>query len=540
MIRPSVVWLTACSLALPVVALPVTAQDPPPAEYTDLPPRYSANQLDNLVGPVALYPDALLAQVLVASTFPDQIEEAARFVRANGTDGIDDQAWDVSVKAVAHYASALNMMADKADWTATLGVAYANQSSEVMTAVQRMRAMAAQHGNLVSTPQQEVVQQGNTYIIAPAQPRVVYVPVYDPIVVYTRPVFNLGFSSRFWSFGVGFPIGGWLSYDCDWGFNRVYYNGWNSAFYGYGGGWRARSRPFVQITNVYVSPRYRNVYVNRNVYRRPINYRNVDRYAGVHRDTYFDGRRDGNRDGNRNGYRDGNRDGYGDGNRDGRGTGRADAGRNDDGYTGRTAQPRGERDAATPEGYRDGNRGARSTVSAPQDRRAEQTSTVRAMGIGQERSPNAERAGERDDSPRDARPRGSQPRVVMPQTGPSITPPASGLPVVGDAQGQDRSSRMMRNLAGTLRRSTGASSPRQSPPASSEPRQAQPRQAQPRVSQPAGNPGGGAQARTQRSSGAKSTAGGSSGSKSTAGGSSGGKGSSRSAGPRGARGRPGA
>jgi len=492
--------LTFGAMALSIVVLSVSAnrlsaQTVPPASYTDEIPRYSANQLDNLLGPVALYPDALLAQVLVAATFPDQVEEAARFVRANGTAGIDDQNWDVSVKAVAHYASALNMMADKSDWTTTLGVAYANQSSDVMASVQRLRAMAAQQGNLVSTTQQQVVTEGNTYIIAPAQPRVLYVPVYDPVVIYTRPVFNLGFSSRFWSFGVGFPIGGWLSYDCDWGLNRVYYNGWNSAFYAYGGGWRARSRPFIQITNVYVSPRYRDVYVNRNVYRRPINYRNVDRYAGIHRDTYFDGRRDG--------YREGYRDGR-------------DRDRWDDRNTGRTAQPRDGGPVATPDGY---SRGARST--APQDRRVEQTSTVRAMGIdpsyrrdepterpNRERSDVASRDGSGapdargvngrvggrsdDDAPREARPRGDRPRVEMPRIGTQIAPPPSTPPLGDDRRWNDRAerARQARIIDQGSRASSPprASEPRQSPPRSSEPRQSgprsEPRQAQPRQAQP--------------------------------------------------------
>jgi len=471
MMRRPFALLTACSLALPATALSaavlsLSAQVVPPATYTDEAPRYSANQLDNLVGPVALYPDALLAQVLVAATFPDQVEEAARYVRANGTDGIDDQSWDISVKAVAHYASALNMMADKPDWTTTLGVAYANQSSDVMASVQRMRAMAARQGNLVSTPQQQVVNEGDTYIIAPAQPRVVYVPVYDPIVVYTRPVFGAAFSSRFWSFGVGFPIGGWLSYDCDWRLNRVYYNGWNTAFFAYGGGWRARSRPYVQITNVYVSPRYRDVYVNRDSYRRPINYRNVDRYAGVHRDTYFDGRRDGYRDG----YRDG-RD------RDDRNGGRVDRG---DANTGRTAQPRSDRPVATPDGYRNGSeRNARASAAAPQDRRIESTSTVRAMSV----APDARSPEPRDDETRAARPRRDQPRMELPQIPTTIAPPPPEPPVVvgrDPYQGSERP-RQARAIEPTPRQAPPRQTePRQTAPRPSEPRQAQPRQAQPR------------------------------------------------------------
>ena len=252
---------------------------------------FTEKQLDNLVAPIALYPDPLLAQVLVAATFPDQIEEAAQWVRANGTANIDEQPWDVSVKAVSHYPSALNMMADKIDWTATLGQAYAYQSTDVMIAVQRMRALAASHGNLVSTDQQQVVYENNHYVIAPSQPRVIYVPVYDPIVVYSRPIFHLGMRTRYWSFGIGFPIGVWLNYDCDWGRRVVYYHGWHHNFHHYGGGWRARSRPFIQITNIYVNNRYTNVYVNRDVKYRKVDYRRVDRYARVHRDSRFEGRR---------------------------------------------------------------------------------------------------------------------------------------------------------------------------------------------------------------------------------------------------------
>ena len=289
--RRSFAMLTALSLAVLSPAMSASAQTRVPSgEYPDEYDRYSADQLDNLVGPIALYPDALLAQVLVAATFPDQIEEAARFVRANGTSDIDDQSWDVSVKAVAHYPSALNMMADKSDWTTTLGRAYASQSSEVMAAVQRMRAMADSQGNLRTTPQQSVTRDDDNYVIAPTQERVIYVPVYDPYAIYTRPIFGLGYYSSFWSFGVGFPIGGWLSYDCNWRSRSVYYNGWDRQYYGYAGGWRARSAPYIHITNVYVNPRYRNVYINRDVIRRRVEYRNVDRFGGVHRDTRFGGR----------------------------------------------------------------------------------------------------------------------------------------------------------------------------------------------------------------------------------------------------------
>ena len=322
MIRRSFALFAAASLMTVAQAVPAGAQESrPQVEYPDELDRYSADQLDNLVGSIALYPDALLAQVLVAATFPDQVDEAARFVRANGTSDIDEQSWDVSVKAVAHYPSALNMMADKPDWTSALGRAYAVQSSDVMLAVQRLRRMADAQGNLRTTQQQVVTRDEGDYVIAPAQPRVIYVPVYDPYVVYTRPIFSVNYISSFWSFGIGFPIGGWLSYDCDWRGRRVYYNGWDSAYYGYAGGWRTRSRPYIQVTNVYVNPRYRNVYINRDIIRRRVEYRNVDRYPGVHRDTRFSR-------GGVTAYRGGgsNNGGRYDGRNDGRYDGRNDSG----------------------------------------------------------------------------------------------------------------------------------------------------------------------------------------------------------------------
>ncbi len=277
--------------SMAVMPSPGSAQDGALRQQAALEERYSANEIDNLVGPVALYPDALLAQVLVASTFPEQVEDAARFVRLNGTDDIDAQPWDVSVKAVAHYLSALNVMAEKIDWTAALGRAYAGQSTEVMESVQRLRAQADAHGNLVSNEQQQIVREGEQqYVIVPTQPQVIYVPTYDPYFAFSRPLFGSGFRTPFWSFGVGYPIGSWLIYDFHWGRRSLFYHGWHPNYFHYAGGWRARSFPFIRITNVYVNPRFRDVYVNDGIWRRPINYGNVNRYASVHRDTPVGGR----------------------------------------------------------------------------------------------------------------------------------------------------------------------------------------------------------------------------------------------------------
>lgn len=267
----------AALAALAFVALPLRAQD-----FDDQYQPFSDDQLDNLLAPIALYPDPLLAQVLVAATFPDQIDDAARFVRASFDAGdIDDQPWDVSVKAVAHYPTVIQMMSDKLDWTIALGQAYVNQSTDVISSVQRLRAEAREAGNLVSTPEMQVVDTDGTIEIWPAQPQYIYVPLYDPGVVYFRraPLY----------FGVHFIIGAWLNYDFDWRAHRVYYHGWDDRD-DRDHGWIRRSRPFVRPTRTYVNINLRNVIVNRDVIRRQINRPQLDRYDDVHRDTRFDKR----------------------------------------------------------------------------------------------------------------------------------------------------------------------------------------------------------------------------------------------------------
>ncbi len=265
-------------------ALPAWCQDDNSNGY------FSPEQLDNLLAPIALYPDPLLSQVLVAATFPDQIDEASRFVRGNNDPGyIDEEPWDVSVKAVAHYPTVLFNMADKLDWTTALGQAYVSQSTDVMASVQRLRVEARSAGNLVTTPQQEVREDDGYVEIWPAQPQYIYVPVYDPALIYYRqPGYYMGLS-----FGRGFFIGAWLNNDFDWGSHRVYYHGWDDH---YGRGWMVRSRSFVHINNVYVNVNYRNVMGNRTVVNREVNYNTLDRYHSVHRDVHYDNVRGHDRD----------------------------------------------------------------------------------------------------------------------------------------------------------------------------------------------------------------------------------------------------
>jgi len=227
-------------VAARAVAAPAVLQDDGESE------GFSDEQLDDLLAPIALYPDPLLAQVLLAATFVDQVDEAARSVRAYGPGGLDDEDWDVSVKAVAHYPVVLSYLADHIDWTAELGQAYAAQSTDVMTSIQRLRRMARSEGNLETTSEQEVVVDDDYIQIVPAQASLIYVPRYSPAIVYHhRPAFGLAIS-----FGAGLAIGAWLNDDFDWRGHRVYYHGWN------GGGWIGRSRAHVRITPVYVNGSY--------------------------------------------------------------------------------------------------------------------------------------------------------------------------------------------------------------------------------------------------------------------------------------------
>jgi hypothetical protein len=303
MIKALAVLLTFGLLNLPILqAAPVPEgranrdepQDQPVNQQQDQGPAYEAfspEQLDNLLSPIALYPDPLLAQLFVAATFPDQVEEAARYVRANGQNGLDDQNWDVSVRAIAHYPTVVEMMGDKIDWTTSVGQAYVNQSSDVASSVQRLRHMARGAGNLQSSDQQEVLEHDNYIAISPYQPQYIYVPAYDPAVVYYR--------RPYWgpplTFGVGFPIGSWLNLDFRWGYGGgwggVYYTGWRQGGWGrdcWNCAWIDRSRGRINIANnVYINNRYDNINVNRSVINRVVNPSNLNRYNSIHRNVNY-------------------------------------------------------------------------------------------------------------------------------------------------------------------------------------------------------------------------------------------------------------
>ena len=311
--------IDACKKSEP----PVTRSAPEQAEQQAPATTYAvptADQLYQLVAPIALFPDNLVAQVLAASTYPDEVTEASTWLRQNSslkdgqlTQAVDQQEWDASVKGLTEFPDVLNQMASNLSWTSALGDAYFNVPRDVMNAVQVMRRRAEQAGNLKSNQQQTVSVQNQapgsappvsagapgptsppeptvvqappqTIIIEPAQPDVVYVPTYDPTLVYGDPVpvypgyssANLAVASAI-SFGVGIAVGaaisggggccgwGWNSWGCGWHNSTVIYN--NNTYI-------SRSNAFVNRGNYY-NRNFNSANFNQNnINRNNLNYNN--------------------------------------------------------------------------------------------------------------------------------------------------------------------------------------------------------------------------------------------------------------------------
>lgn len=152
---------------------------------------FKQEQLEQLLAPIALYPDALLAQVLMASTYPLEVVKADRWAKQNKklkgealTSALDKMEWDTSVKTLVSFPQVLSMMSEKLDWTQGLGDAFIAQQADVMNTVQKLRAGARSHDNLKSTREQTVIVEEKVIRIEPADPQVIYIPSYDPAVVY--------------------------------------------------------------------------------------------------------------------------------------------------------------------------------------------------------------------------------------------------------------------------------------------------------------------------------------------------------------------
>ena len=271
-VRGDVLVVTLCALlAAPAGAAPATqdaAQVAPPVQDTSVPeeaPKLTPDQLDSLVAPIALYPDPLLAQCLVASTYPIDVVAAQQWLAQNGNlkgdelvNAAEQQEWDPSVQALVPLPDALKLLSENIKWTQDLGDAFLAQQSDVMDAVQRMRAKAKDAGKLDTTEQQKVetkVVESKTVIeIQPASTEVVYVPTYSPTVIWGPPVYPYYpmyyppyYGGAWIGFGVGIAVGIGIS------------GGW-----GWGCGWGGNNNITINNNNNYVSHHNRQNNVNRS------------------------------------------------------------------------------------------------------------------------------------------------------------------------------------------------------------------------------------------------------------------------------------
>ena len=330
-IRSIVLWWLATSVLL---VSAVGAQD---NAASKAPPPFTAQELDSMLAPIALYPDSLLSQVLMAATYPLEVVQAARWSKANpklsgdeAVKKVGNESWDVSVMSLVAFPNVLEMMNEKLDWTQKIGDAFLGQQGEVMDSIQRLRKLAQNSGNLQSNEQQVVRSEAQSIIIEPAQPQVIYVPAYNPTVVYGAwpypaypPYYYPGVAAWYpgsafvsgLAWGVGFAAAGAMFGGWNWGNHDVNVNvnratninrNYNRSNLSASGNWQHNAQ-----------------------HRGNVGYRDQgsrDRYSGG-RASNADSRRDfrghdgdrgANRDGIGGGDRGGNRDGIGGGDRGGR------------------------------------------------------------------------------------------------------------------------------------------------------------------------------------------------------------------------------
>ena len=290
----SLVFATASSPALNGYQSQSSSPSADTGSPTEPTPQ-TASELESLVAPIALYPDALVAQILSAATFPDQVAIADYWLQENKNltgstlmQAVDKQAWDASVKALTQFPSVLENMAKNLSWTSSLGEAFHGQQAEVMTAIQTLRAKAKSAGNLKTTPQVTVVQQSpQVIVIQPTNPQVVYVPTYNPAVVYGYPYVVPAYvyvpppsgavvAAGIIGFGAGIAVGAMMSGGCcGWG-----YSSWNCGWHGtavvyHGGAYYGNSA----WHGGYYNGGYHNSYGYNNSYNHN-NYNNYNKNSG--------------------------------------------------------------------------------------------------------------------------------------------------------------------------------------------------------------------------------------------------------------------
>ena len=307
-LEKTALWLAMAALAVNGHAFAQEVAEAPLVDtyqQADVPaqPVFSVEQVEQMVAPIALYPDALLAQVLMAATYPIEVVQADQWLKKNR--GLDDEAldsavaaqpWDPSVKTLVFFPTVLERMAQDLAWTQDLGDAFLAQEADVMGAVQRLRRQAQDAGNLASNSQQIVRTHGSNIVVEPADPTVVYVPTYNPTTVYgstwvpatTYYPATYGYTSAFptWvAFGAGVLVGAILTSAIDWAddddyyvaypyyrrryhhhhIHHVYHGYWDADWDGprYGRpAWRSYRPAFVSRGDVYID-NSRNISINK-------------------------------------------------------------------------------------------------------------------------------------------------------------------------------------------------------------------------------------------------------------------------------------
>ena len=243
-------------------------------------PAFTQQELDQMLAPIALYPDSLLSQIFMASTYPLEVVEAARWSKANpnlkgeqAVQAVAENTWDPSVKSLVAFPQILKMMDEKLNWMERLGDAFLAQQQEVMDTVQSLRQKASDAGNLTSNDQIRVEQQGPSIVVEPANPQVVYVPYYDPLVMY-GPWWWPAYPPVYWAPWPGYFYGPRFGVGFAWGIGI----GVGPGFFFGGFNWPYRHISVVNVNNFY----YHTVNVNRGtvwvhdpVHRRGVPYRDV-------------------------------------------------------------------------------------------------------------------------------------------------------------------------------------------------------------------------------------------------------------------------
>jgi len=274
--------ITQASQSAPTTTAPsavMASAAAPPAEPPG-PPPLKPEELDALLAPVALYPDQLLSQVFIASTYPLEVVQVHQWLQQNSTlqgdaqlgPALEQQPWDPSVKALASTRTVLQQMAEKIDWTQKLGDAFLAQQGDVMDSVQRLRMRAQEAGQLKDTEQQKIVTTNQTIVIQPANPEVIYVPSYNPAIIYGAWPYS-AYPPYYWPPAPGYAFGAGIAFGIGVGITAAV---WGNAF-----NWGGREININSNRNVNINGGNRNNIGNGNSqrwehnseHRRGVNYK---------------------------------------------------------------------------------------------------------------------------------------------------------------------------------------------------------------------------------------------------------------------------